>query len=254
MSLNYDSKGNCIPTILLMMQDRLYSQGDLKAEGVFRLNPENSQERHARDQLNKGIVPDDTSVHCLAGLIKAWFRELPSGVLDGLSPVQLVKQLKPPEAALLNWAVGLMADVVEEEDSNKKTAGNIAMDYAPNMTQMSDPFTALMHAHEETATGGYSPMSSHSSGQQTDEEFDSQLEMDYDDRAHYRPGSEEEDNDNDVESLSEVEECILRQLDGDKNCTAWLWSNQLAAYQKTSQVLQVFLRVSEITVGQRLTL
>ncbi|KAL9360524.1 hypothetical protein Peur_048647 [Populus x canadensis] len=60
--------------------------------------------------------------------------------------VELVKQLKPPEAALLNWADGLMADVVEEEDSNKKTAGNIAMDYAPNMTQMSDPFTALMHA------------------------------------------------------------------------------------------------------------
>lgn len=49
--------------------------------------------------------------------------------------VELVKQLKPPEAALLNWAVGLMADVVEEEDSNKKTAGNIAMDFAPNMNQ-----------------------------------------------------------------------------------------------------------------------
>ncbi|KAJ7008424.1 hypothetical protein NC653_007175 [Populus alba x Populus x berolinensis] len=46
------------------------------------------------------------------------------------------KQLKPPEAALLNWAVGLMADVVEEEDSNKKTAGNIAVDFAPNMTQI----------------------------------------------------------------------------------------------------------------------
>ena len=33
--------------------------------------------------------------------------------------VELVKQLKPTEAALLNWAVGLMADVVEEEDSYK---------------------------------------------------------------------------------------------------------------------------------------
>jgi len=135
-SVSYDSKGNCIPTILLMMQDRLYSQGDLKVsitkplnvqtvgifmltlqywmncltfdfgwfsrqKGlcsnfniewiVFRLNPENSQEKHARDQLNRGIVPDDTSVHCLAGLIKAWFRELPSGVLDGLSPEQVLQ-------------------------------------------------------------------------------------------------------------------------------------------------------------------
>jgi len=87
-------------------------------------------------------------VHCLAGLIKAWFRELPCGVLDGLSPeevlncnteeesVQLIKQLKPTESALLSWAVDLMADVVEEEESNKMNARNIAMVFAPNMTQV----------------------------------------------------------------------------------------------------------------------
>ena len=101
-----------------------------------------------REQLNKGIVPDDIDVHCLAGLIKAWFRELPSGVLDGLSPeqvlecnteeesVELVKQLKPTESALLNWAIDLMSDVVAEEDYNKMDARNIAMVFAPNMTQV----------------------------------------------------------------------------------------------------------------------
>ncbi|KAF9669382.1 hypothetical protein SADUNF_Sadunf14G0102000 [Salix dunnii] len=258
MQLSYDSKGNSVPTILLLMQDRLYSQGGLKAEGIFRINPENSQEEHVRDQLNRGIVPDDIDVHCLAGLIKAWFRELPSGVLDGLSPeqvlqcnteeesVELVKQLKPTEAALLSWAVGLMADVVEEEDSNKMNARNIAMVFAPNMTQMSDPLTALMHAvqvmnllktlitktlrdREETAAGGYSSMSSHSSGHQTDEEFDSQHDMDTScelrqapsdcDDAHFSTGSEEEADDDDIESLSEVEESFLRQLDEDKNST-----------------------------------
>ncbi|PHT62941.1 Rho GTPase-activating protein 2 [Capsicum annuum] len=51
----------------------------------------NSQEEHVRDQLNRGIVPEDIDVHCLAGLIKAWFRELPSGVLDGLSPEQVLQ-------------------------------------------------------------------------------------------------------------------------------------------------------------------
>lgn len=119
-----------------------------QAEGIFRINPENGQEEHVRDQLNRGIVPDDIDVHCLAGLIKAWFRELPSGVLDSLSPeqvlqcnteeesVELVKQLKPTEAALLKWAIDLMADVVQEEDSNKMNARNIAMVFAPNMTQV----------------------------------------------------------------------------------------------------------------------
>jgi hypothetical protein len=98
--------------------------------------------------LNSGIVPDDIDVHCLAGLIKAWFRELPSGVLDGLSPEQvlqcnteeesidLVKQLKPTESALLSWAIDLMADVVQEEEYNKMNARNIAMVFAPNMTQV----------------------------------------------------------------------------------------------------------------------
>ncbi|PKA59346.1 hypothetical protein AXF42_Ash001440 [Apostasia shenzhenica] len=158
MQCCFDSKGNSVPIILLLMQDRLYSQGGLKAEGIFRINPENSKEEEVREQLNQGIVPEDIEVHCLAGLIKAWFRELPEGVLDGLSPEQvlqcnsedqcleLVQLLRPTQAALLNWAVELMADVVEEEELNKMNARNIAMVFAPNMTQMSDPLTALMHA------------------------------------------------------------------------------------------------------------
>ncbi|XP_016443156.1 rho GTPase-activating protein 2 [Nicotiana tabacum] len=253
MQCSYDTRGNSVPTILLLMQERLYSHNGLKAEGIFRINPENSKEEHVRDQLNRGIVPDDIDVHCLAGLIKAWFRELPSGVLDGLSPeqvlqcnteeefVELVKQLKPTETALLNWAIDLMADVVEQEESNKMNARNIAMVFAPNMTQMSDPLTALMHAVQvmnllktlimktlrergETEDGDYSPMSSRSSGrQQTDEEFDSQQEEmdtscestgpasdDDDEQRRYSYSSEERDE---VESLSEIEESFLRQLD-----------------------------------------
>ncbi|KAM7277401.1 hypothetical protein ACFE04_019267 [Oxalis oulophora] len=251
MQCSFDSKGNSVPTILLLMQERLYAQEGLKAEGIFRINPENSQEEHVRDQLNRGIVPENYDVHCLAGLIKAWFRELPSGVLDGLSPeqvldcnteedsVELVKQLKPTEAALLSWAVELMADVVMEEECNKMNARNIAMVFAPNMTQMSDPLTALMHAvqvmnllktlivktlreREEAENGGYSPMSSHSSNPPTDKDYDSQHEMDtscelrgpvsdYD--IHSQSGEEED------ESLSEVEDSFLRQMDENKTAT-----------------------------------
>lgn len=69
-------------------------------------------------------------------------------MLDGLSPeevlqcsteeesVQLVKKLLPTQAALLNWAVDLMADVVEEVEANKMNARNIAVVFAPNMTQV----------------------------------------------------------------------------------------------------------------------
>ncbi|EFJ18297.1 hypothetical protein SELMODRAFT_13019, partial [Selaginella moellendorffii] len=182
MQCSYDSRGNSVPTILLRMQDRLYSLGGLKAEGIFRINAENSHEEHVREQLNKGIVPFHIDLHCLAGLIKAWFRELPTGVLDTLSPEQVmqchteeqcvavIKLLPPMQAALLDWAINLMADVAQEEAFNKMNARNVGMVFAPNMTQasfflllisrepsssfylflaehtMADPLTALMHA------------------------------------------------------------------------------------------------------------
>ncbi|PWA81820.1 rho GTPase activating protein with PAK-box/P21-Rho-binding domain-containing protein [Artemisia annua] len=248
MQCSYDSRGNSVPTILLLMQERLYAQGGLKAEGIFRINAENSKEEEVRDQLNRGMVPEDIEVHCLAGLIKAWFRELPCGVLDGLSPedvlncnteedcAELVKHLKPTETALLNWAVDLMADVVEHEESNKMNARNIAMVFAPNMTQMSDPLTALMHAvqvmnllktlitktlrdREDAATTdcGYSPMS-YRSGRQSDY---SQEEMETSCELRRQPSSEDDndgdEDDDEVESLSEIEENFIKQLMENEN-------------------------------------
>ncbi|OWM82536.1 rho GTPase-activating protein 5-like [Punica granatum] len=158
MQLSFDSRGNSVPTILLLMQRHLYARGGLKAEGIFRINADNGQEEYVRDQLNCGIVPEGVDVHCLAGLIKAWFRELPTGVLDSLSPeqvmqsqseedcAQLVRLIPPMEAALLDWAINLMADVAQMEHLNKMNARNVAVVFAPNMTKMADPLTALMYA------------------------------------------------------------------------------------------------------------
>jgi hypothetical protein len=73
-------------------------------------------------------------------------------VLDGLSPgqvlqcnsenefLELVTLLRPTQVALLKWVVELMSDVVEEEELNKMNARNIAMVFAPNMTQVKPPF------------------------------------------------------------------------------------------------------------------
>ncbi|MBA0796288.1 hypothetical protein Gohar_007067 [Gossypium harknessii] len=158
MQCSYDARGNSVPTILLMMQKRLYAEGGLKAEGIFRINADNTQEEYVRNKLNRGIVPRGIDVHCLAGLIKAWLRELPSGVLDSLTPeqvmhcnteddcIQLTRLIPSTEAALLDWAINLMADAVQHEQYNKMDARNIAMVFAPNMTQMADPLTALIHA------------------------------------------------------------------------------------------------------------
>ncbi|KAK1294618.1 hypothetical protein QJS10_CPA16g01461 [Acorus calamus] len=210
MQCCYDSKGNSVPTILLLMQERLYSQGGLKA----------------------------------------WFRELPSGVLDSLSPeevlncnteeqcVELVKRLLPTQAALLNWAVDLMTDVVEEEEANKMNARNIAMVFAPNLTQMADPLTALMHAvqvmnllktlilktireREEATMGENWSFSSPSSYQQSDDDSDRLQEVDMngelreqssdDDCVSNRYSVGESGGEDDV--MSSIEECFLRRLE-----------------------------------------
>ncbi|KAL5710373.1 Rho GTPase-activating protein 4 [Ranunculus cassubicifolius] len=157
MKYSYDTRGNTVPTILLQMQKRLYAQGGLEAEGIFRICGKNSQEEYLRDQLNNGIVPDSVDVHCLACLIKAWFRELPKGILDCLLPEQvmqaeeeeecdqLVKMIPPIEGALLNWVVNLMADIVQEEARNKMNAHNLAVVFAPNMAHFEDSPIALTH-------------------------------------------------------------------------------------------------------------
>lgn len=139
-----------VPTILLRLQRRLYAQGGLAAEGIFRIAGDGGQERRAREQLSSsGEVPEGVDVHCLAGLIKAWFRELPGGLLDSLPPDEVARcvlgteddcarlcaaSLPPPKAALLDWALNLMADVARHHEANKMGTRNLAMVFAPNMT------------------------------------------------------------------------------------------------------------------------
>ncbi|CAD5319664.1 unnamed protein product [Arabidopsis thaliana] len=127
-------------------------------EGIFRITGDNSEEEFIREELNKGVLPIGIDIHCLAGLIKAWFRELPKGVLDSLPSqqvmqceseedfVKVVRLLPQTEASLFNWAINLMADFVEFEVVNKMTSRNVALVFAPNISQMADPLTALMYA------------------------------------------------------------------------------------------------------------
>lgn len=89
-------------------------------------------------------------------LLQAWFRELPTGLLDSLSYEQMMqceteedcsrlsRLLPQTEAALLDWAINLMADVAQEEQQNKMNARNVATVFAPNMTQVT---TGLLVLH-----------------------------------------------------------------------------------------------------------
>lgn len=54
----------------------------MQAEGIFRINGENGQEEYIRGELNRGVVPENIDVHCLAGLIKVVICKLKHNVTD----------------------------------------------------------------------------------------------------------------------------------------------------------------------------
>lgn len=54
--------------------------------------------------------------------------------------MKLVKSLPATQAALLDWTVNLMADVVQMEHVNKMNDRNVSMVFAPNMTQVNHKF------------------------------------------------------------------------------------------------------------------
>ena len=70
MQCAIDSHGNSVPSIILLLQARLYNQGGLQREGIFRIAAGNDHEEKVRGQLNQGVVPTSMDVHALAGLIK----------------------------------------------------------------------------------------------------------------------------------------------------------------------------------------
>ncbi|CAI5960304.1 unnamed protein product [Closterium sp. NIES-65] len=158
MHYSVDAHGTSVPSILLLLQSRLYQLHGLSVEGIFRIAAQMEDEDGVRSQLSSGVLPPNLDVHSLAGLIKAWFRELPEGLLDLFTPNQvagateeaaataLAETLPAIHRELLDWVINLMADVVEHEAENKMNARNIALVFAPNMTQVIDPMIGLQHA------------------------------------------------------------------------------------------------------------
>ncbi|MFS8029918.1 putative Rho GTPase activation protein [Helianthus anomalus] len=113
----------------------------MQAEGIVRINADNNQEEHLRNQLNNCVVPDGIDIHCLAGHDYCCIVELPEEDCTALCHL-----LPPTETALLDWAINLMAGVVQHEHLNKMNSQNISMVFSPNVSQMADPLNALMYA------------------------------------------------------------------------------------------------------------
>lgn len=59
MQLSYDSRGNSVPTILLLMQQRLYEEGGLQVQLYILFGDFLFVGKITNSQLQEGYVKDD---------------------------------------------------------------------------------------------------------------------------------------------------------------------------------------------------
>jgi len=140
-----EDNGQNVPTVLVTMKKYLYDNGGLEQEGVFRLAGDEKETIGVKEQLNTDTFKGCDDINCVANLIKVWFREMPTQLLNQLPSssfltieaddecVQLLDVLKEPNKTLLLWLLDLLGDVAAKESINKMTPRNLAIVVAPNL-------------------------------------------------------------------------------------------------------------------------
>ncbi|CEP02989.1 hypothetical protein PBRA_009207, partial [Plasmodiophora brassicae] len=150
-----------IPRVLVRLQRCLYEQGGLQAEGIFRVAPDAEAQSRMKVELDGGAAaptatgPD--APHCLAGLMKVWFRSLPVKLLDPVASFRgaptldaVLEQLSASSSALLCWLIDVCAHVVDHQADNKMGSGALAIVWAPNLydPRSTDPMEALRQSQD----------------------------------------------------------------------------------------------------------
>ncbi|KAH3762533.1 GTPaseactivating protein gacA [Pelomyxa schiedti] len=147
-----------VPAVLVALKKAFFENDGLDQEGVFRLAGEQLEVKQFKQQMNKGDFSMPTDVNAIATLIKIWYRELPTPVLNTLpskqisdcstvsDSVQLFQALQEPYLGLTNWLLDLLLTVTANRTVNKMTAQNLAIVVAPNLYEAMtpDPMEALV--------------------------------------------------------------------------------------------------------------
>ncbi|KAK5583011.1 hypothetical protein RB653_004601 [Dictyostelium firmibasis] len=144
-----DDEGFRVPYILALMKRSLIDNGGLQQEGIFRLAGEQTEIKRLKEAMNRNDFTSSTDINTIASLIKIWYRELPTPILNSIPTekifystdidecVQSAKNLPEPQKSLLDWLMHLLLMVSSFSDVNKMTAQNLAIVVAPNLYDVS---------------------------------------------------------------------------------------------------------------------
>lgn len=146
-----------IPVVLTELLTYLRNENALRLEGIFRLSANDEQCLALKLQLNRHIqfhaeiveiLRNVDDVHCVSTLIKRWYRELPTPILQPILPnirtnmdekevVELIKELDGQSLALLLWFLDLCCEISSFVEDNKMTIQNTSLMMSPNLIPLS---------------------------------------------------------------------------------------------------------------------
>jgi len=145
--------GRQVPVILANLRRLLVEKGGQRSEGIFRLAGEQNEIARLKDTLNqkKYDAVNTNDVNAIASLMKIWFRDLPTPILnvlpdttilnfhDATDCIQAYNSLPEPQKTLTSWLLDFLVEVSSFSAQNKMTAQNIAIVIAPNLYDISTP-------------------------------------------------------------------------------------------------------------------
>jgi len=141
--------GYQVPSILVLMKRSFIDYGGLKQEGIFRLAGEQTEIKRIKEIMNKKEFTESNDINSIASLIKIWFRELPTPILNCVPPeaifnsgdvagcVKAFEELPDMQKTLLSWLMDLLINVSQYSKENKMTSQNLAIVVAPNLYDVS---------------------------------------------------------------------------------------------------------------------
>jgi len=141
-----DDRGITVPSILVDMQTVLMRMDSIESEGIFRLAGEAMDVKRLKEVCNekKLIETNISDVNAIATLLKIWYRELPTHVLnmipievlrnaDRESSIAAFRQLEGMDRNILLWLIRLLCYFGKNSAVNKMTLQNLAIVVAPNL-------------------------------------------------------------------------------------------------------------------------
>jgi len=144
-SVSVPGYGAKIPQVLLDLKAALKNNDGYKQVGIFRLAPNAEENNSVKALIDTGDFKDNCDVNVTANLIKVWFRDLPTPLLNAVKPSVIeqaqtldkvktaMDQFPEPNKSILLWLWDLCVEVAAYSETNKMGPQNLAIVIGPNL-------------------------------------------------------------------------------------------------------------------------